>query len=282
MPATQPLARSEYIVAAELDDAGAESRISIAAPLDTESFKAIVAADSRLVQTVEWDGARRSVRAFERLLLGALVIEERPVGTIDLALTSSAVFGGVRRDGIAVLPWSASAIRVRQRLACLHQVDPTWPDQGDECLLAELEDWLGTPAHTGDVSRIDCGQLLLGRLTADQRNRFDRMAPDRYEVPTGSQIEIDYRDPAAPVLAVKLQEMFGETVTPTIADGRLAVTVHLLSPAGRPLQVTRDLSGFWRTSYFDVRREMKGRYPKHPWPDNPLEATPTRRTKRRA
>ena len=108
------------------------------------------------------------------------------------------------------------------------------------------------------------------------------MAPDRYEVPTGSKIEIDYRDPAAPVLAVKLQEMFGETTTPTIADGRLAVTVHLLSPAGRPLQVTRDLAGFWQTSYFDVRREMKGRYPKHPWPDNPLEATPTRRTKRRA
>ena len=282
MPATQPLARSDYVVAAELDDAGVESRISIAAPLDAETFKALVVADGRLEQAVEWNGSRRSVRAVERLMLGALVIEERPVRAIDPVLASSAVFEGVRRDGIAVLPWSASAIKVRQRLACLHQVDPAWPDQSDECLLAELEHWLGPSAHTGDVSRIDCGQLLLGRLAADQRNRLDRMAPDRYEVPTGSKIEIDYRDPAAPVLAVKLQEMFGETTTPTIADGRLAVTVHLLSPAGRPLQVTRDLAGFWQTSYFDVRREMKGRYPKHPWPDNPLEATPTRRTKRRA
>jgi ATP-dependent helicase HrpB len=183
---------------------------------------------------------------------------------------------------LAVLPWSESGTKVRQRLACLHLVDAAWPDQSDEALLGQLEDWLGQAAQSGDLSRIDCGQLLLGRLTAEQRRRFDRLAPERYQVPTGSRIEIDYRDPAAPVLPVKLQEMFGETTTPRIADGRLTITIHLLSPAGRPLQVTRDLAGFWRTSYFDVRREMKGRYPKHPWPENPLDAAPTRRTKRRA
>lgn len=282
MPPSQPLARTDYVVAAELDDAGPESRISIAAPLDPETIAEIVRAEGRSVQVVEWSGAKRSVRGIERLMLGALVIEERPVRDIEPAVAAQTALEGVRRDGLAVLPWSESAIKLRQRLACLHLVDATWPDQSDELLLEQLNDWLGGAAQTGDLSRIDCGQLLLGRLTADQRQRFDRWAPERYEVPTGSRIEIDYQDPAAPVLPVKLQEMFGETTTPRIADGRLAVTVHLLSPAGRPLQVTRDLAGFWRTSYFDVRREMKGRYPKHPWPENPLEATPTRRTKRRA
>ena len=282
VPPNQPLARTDYLVAAELDDAGPESRISIAAPLDAETLAEIVAADGRLVQLVEWDRAKRSVRGVERLMLGALVIEERPVRTIEPALAAKTVLEAVRREGLALLPWSESAVNLRARLACLHLVDATWPDQSDECLLERLEDWLGGAAQTGDVSRTDCGQLLLGRLTSEQRKQLDRLAPLHYVVPTGSRVALDYHDPAAPVLAVKLQEMFGETTTPKIADGRLAVTVHLLSPAGRPLQVTRDLAGFWRTSYFDVRREMKGRYPKHPWPENPLEATPTRRTKRRA
>ena len=282
MPPSQPLAQTKYLVAAELDDAGSESRISIAAPLDSEAFGEIVRAEGQSVQVVEWNRTKRSVRGVERLMLGALIIAERPVETLEPALAATVALQGVRRDGLAVLPWSESATKVRQRLACLHLVDPAWPDQSDESLLEQLEDWLGQVAHSGDLSRIDCGQLLLGRLTAEQRKRFDRLAPERYQVPTGSRIEIDYRDPAAPVLPVKLQEMFGETATPRIADGRLTVTIHLLSPAGRPLQVTRDLAGFWRTSYFDVRREMKGRYPKHPWPENPLESAPTRRTRRRA
>ncbi len=281
MPPNQPLARTDYLVAAELDDAGPESRISIAAPLDRETLGEMVSTGGRTVQFIEWNRANLSVRGVERIMLGALVIEERPVRALDRGLAAQAVLDGVRRDGLEVLPWSESATKVRQRLACLHLVDRTWPDQSDEVLLDQLGDWLGDVAQTGDISRIDCRQLLLGRLTPDQRSRLDRLAPERYEVPTGSRIEIDYSDPAAPVLPVKLQEMFGETATPQIADGRLAVTVHLLSPAGRPLQVTRDLAGFWRTSYFDVRREMRGRYPRHPWPENPLEATPTRRSKRK-
>lgn len=282
LPVGQPLAQADYLVAAELDDAGVESRISIAAPLTAEAFAEIVAAEGQWIQAVEWDGTKRSVRGVERLILGSLVVEARPVRILDPAVAAAAALEGVRREGLAVLPWSPSATKVRQRLACLHLVDPSWPDQSDEHLLDQLEVWLGGAANTGDLSGIDCGLLLLGRLTPEQRRRFDRLAPERYEVPSGSRIEIDYRDPAAPVLPVKLQEMFGETATPRIADGRLAVTVHLLSPAGRPLQITRDLAGFWQTSYFDVRREMKGRYPKHPWPENPLDATPTRRTKRRA
>ncbi len=281
IPPNQPLARTDYLVAAELDDTGPESRISIAAPLDRETLAEMVSTEGRVVQSVEWDRARRLVRGIERVMVGALVFEERPVRALDPDLTTQAVLDGIRRDGLEVLPWSESATKVRQRLACLHLIDRSWPDQSDEALLDQLADWLGAAAQTGDISRIDCRQLLLGRLTPDQRQRLDRLAPERYEVPTGSRIELDYRDPAAPVLPVKLQEMFGETGTPHIAEGRLALTVHLLSPAGRPLQVTRDLAGFWRTSYFDVRREMKGRYPRHPWPENPVETPPTRRTKRK-
>jgi ATP-dependent helicase HrpB len=132
-----------------------------------------------------------------------------------------------------------------------------------------------------DVAQLDLGAALLDRLTWQQRTALDELAPTHYIAPSASRIPIDYSDPATPVLAVRLQEMFGLAVTPRIAGGRVPLTLHLLSPAQRPLQVTRDLAGFWRTSYFDVQREMKGRYPKHHWPDDPLAAQPTARAKRR-
>jgi ATP-dependent helicase HrpB len=131
------------------------------------------------------------------------------------------------------------------------------------------------------VDALDLSALLLTQLSWPQRAQFDALAPATIEVPTGSKIRVDYSDPSTPVLAVRLQELFGLTVTPTIADGAVPLTLHLLSPANRPVQVTRDLAGFWRNSYFEVRKELRGRYPKHEWPDDPLRAAPTRRAKRR-
>jgi ATP-dependent helicase HrpB len=186
--------------------------------------------------------------------------------------------------GVSALPWSDGARRLRQRLAFLHHIEPDWPDVSDAALAQSIDSWLA-PRLVGlrrrdEVARLDLGKALLESLDWNQRSVLDALAPTHLTVPSGSSIPIDYSDPAAPVLAVRLQEMFGATDTPRIAGGRVPLTLHLLSPAQRPLQVTRDLAGFWRTSYFDVKKEMRGRYPKHHWPDDPLSATPTARAKK--
>jgi ATP-dependent helicase HrpB len=174
---------------------------------------------------------------------------------------------------------------VRERLAFLHASDGSWPDVSDAALSATMEAWL-LPRLVGlrqraEVEQIDPGGVLLGALSWEQRRDLDVLAPTHVTVPTGSRIAVDYSDPASPVLAVRLQELFGLAETPRIAGGAVPLTLHLLSPARRPVQVTRDLGGFWRSSYFEVRRDLRGRYPKHEWPDDPLAATPTRRTKPR-
>jgi ATP-dependent helicase HrpB len=159
-----------------------------------------------------------------------------------------------------------------------------WPDLSHEGLLANLDEWLGPylgPVRLlQDFGKLDLGSILDARLPWDQKQRLERLAPSHFKVPSGSAIKIDY-SASPPVLAVKLQEMFGCEQTPTVAEGKVSLLVHLLSPAGRPLQITQDLAGFWRSSYHDVKKEMKGRYPKHPWPDDPLVAIATRHTKAR-
>jgi ATP-dependent helicase HrpB len=170
-------------------------------------------------------------------------------------------------------------------VAFLRTLDPGWPDLSDEALAARVDEWLA-PLLAGqrrlaDVARLDATGVLRGLLTWEQRAALDELAPTHMAVPTGSRIAIDYGDPSAPVLAVRLQELFGLADTPRIARGRVPMTLHLLSPAHRPVQVTRDLAGFWKSSYFDVRRDLRGRYPRHYWPENPLEAEPTRRAKPR-
>jgi len=163
----------------------------------------------------------------------------------------------------------------------MHGVDATWPDVSDAALLETLGEWLAPHVRGArsldDLGRIDLAGALLSQLPWDRRALLDDLAPTHITVPSGSRIAIDYADASAPVLAVRLQEMFGLADTPRIARGAVPLTVHLLSPAQRPVQVTRDLAGFWRTSYFDVRKELRGRYPKHHWPDDPMTATPTRR-----
>ena len=165
------------------------------------------------------------------------------------------------------------------------RLEPGWPDLSDEALATSLRDWLGPHVYGvrrwEELQRLDLAAILRGALTWAQRARLDDAAPTHVAVPSGSRLPVDYSDPAAPALAVRLQEMFGLAETPRIAGGAVPLTLHLLSPAHRPVQVTRDLAGFWRTSYFDFRKDLRGRYPKHHWPDDPLRATPTSRAKGR-
>jgi ATP-dependent helicase HrpB len=278
----QPLAEAAYVVAAELAGHGRESRVYLAAPVDLADLEAHFADQLETQETVVWDDEAGAVRARRRERLGALVLRESPLSDPDPELVTAALLEGIRARGIGALPWTRVARQLQERLVFLRHSDPSWPDASDEGLLASLEEWLAPYlAGATSLARLDLASILESMLAWDQRRRLDEQAPTHVEVPSGSRIPVDYSDPDAPVLAVRLQEVFGWTETPRIAGGRVPLTLHLLSPARRPVQVTRDLASFWRTTYFDVKKDLKGRYPKHYWPDDPLAATPTHRVKPR-
>ena len=285
----QRLGREPWLAVAELGGGAGRrgDRIGLAAALDPALFAGPLAHLVRETTITEWErGGDRFVAERQRRI-GALVLARRPLDPIPEGLREQALLDALADRGLGLLDFGADARALRDRVALLRRVQPEadWPDLSDAALLAAPDTWL-TPwlqglRRLGDLRRIDVRSCLEARLGWSRRQALDRLAPPRIEVPSGSRVAVDYRaDP--PVLAVRLQEMFGCTRTPTIADGRVEVVLHLLSPAGRPLQVTRDLGTFWREGYPEVRREMRGRYPKHPWPEDPLGATPTRHTKRRA
>ncbi len=281
----QALADSPFIVAAELDDRRPESRIFLAAALSLEDVRELFGAQVTTEDVVEFDDATDAVRARRRERLGAIILRDVDASSPDPALVRAALLDAVRRRGVSTLPWSDAAARLRERMAFVAHHDSSWPEVSDDALAASLDDWLA-PRLDGvrrlsDVARIDLADALRDRLDWQQRRALDELAPTNLEVPTGSRIPVDYTNPDAPVLAVRLQEVFGLTESPRLFHGRVPVTMHLLSPAHRPVQVTRDLAGFWRTSYFDVRKDLRGRYPKHEWPEDPLNATPTKRAKPR-
>jgi ATP-dependent helicase HrpB len=241
-----------------------------------------------------WDERAERVR-FERVRrLGALVLERRPPtpsadgagsATTDATAIRAAMAEGLRRMGIEALPWCRHSRRLQQRLALAHRhLGAPWPDRDLRLLAAEPAEWLG-PWLEGVRSRQELQEIQLiealwGELPWDFRTRLDRLLPEDLEVPSGRRVPLDYAGDE-PVLAVKLQEMFGATASPTLLEGRLPVMVQLLSPAGRPAAITRDLAGFWQSGYAEVRRELRGRYPKHPWPDDPINAVATALTKDR-
>ena len=283
LPGAQTLSESPYIVALELDDQRPESRIFLAAAVDLSEIREAFADQITVEDVVEFEA--NAVIARRRELLGAITLRESAIADADPEAITRALVAEVRRRGVAGLPWPEAAARLRARIAFVAAHMEGWPDVSDAALDASLDDWL-TPALAGarrwsDVERVDLSAALTAMLDWKQRKALDELAPTHLEVPTGSRIPVDYSDPASPVLAVRLQEVFGVTESPRVAGGRVPVTMHLLSPAHRPVQVTRDLAGFWRTSYFDVRKDMRGRYPKHEWPEDPLTATPTKRAKRR-
>ena len=279
------LAGAEFLAIADLDGRSPQSRVYLAAPLDAAELEEVFAAEIAHADVVEWDASLGAVIAVRRERLGAIVLRERVLRDADVEVVADALLDAIRRgDGIS-LAWSESAARLRERVAFLRTLDPSWPDVSDDALMPGMETWL-RPHLVGlrrraDVERLDLHDVLLGMLGWNQRRELDELAPTHIEVPSGSRVRVDYADAAAPVLAVRLQELFGLADTPRIARGRVPLTLHLLSPARRPVQVTRDLAGFWRSSYFDVRKDLRGRYPKHYWPDDPLRAVPTARARPR-
>ncbi|KRF13346.1 ATP-dependent helicase HrpB [Paenibacillus sp. Soil787] len=286
LPELQPLSNERYLVAAELDDNGAESRIYLAAPIqEDELFEAF---EGRLLgeQEVLWEQATGSVKARQRLRLGAIILKENPLQDPNPELVLQALISGIQAESLELLPWTRSARQLQQRVMFLHRFDVEWPNMGDANLLASLEDWLGPHLYglksKGALARLNLTSILEEMLTWEQRRWLEEWAPTHIQVPSGSRIPVDYSVNESPTLSVRLQEMFGLADTPRIAKGRVPVTLHLLSPAQRPVQVTKDLASFWRDAYFEVKKDLKGRYPKHYWPDDPMAAMPTNRAKPRS
>jgi ATP-dependent helicase HrpB len=285
LPEHDPLADASYLAVAETDGGTPESRIFLAAPVALEELEARFAEQVVVEEVVEWDDAAGAVAARRRTRLGALVLRDAPLRDPDPERVAAVFLDAVARGGADALPWTPAARRLQERMRFLHAVDPAWPDVSDAALAATMRSWLAPQVlgmrRRDELARLDLAEALRGMLGWEQRAALDASAPTHVVVPSGSRIPVDYSDPATPVLAVRLQEVFGLTETPRVGGGRVPLTMHLLSPAHRPVQVTRDLAGFWRTSYFDVRKDLRGRYPKHHWPEDPLAATATRHAKRR-
>jgi ATP-dependent helicase HrpB len=282
---SQSLADSPYIVVAELDDQRPESRVFLAAAIDLGEIRDSFGDQIETDELVEFDDATESVSARRRERLGAIVLRDTPLANADPEAIQQALLAAVRRRGIAALSWTNAAERLRERMAFVAHHDASWPDVSDAALTAGFDDWFA-PLIAGmrklsEVDRVDLSAALNTLLDWPQRAKLDELAPTHIEVPSGSRVPVDYSSSQAPVLAVRIQEVFGLTQSPKLMGGRVPLTLHLLSPAHRPVQVTQDLAGFWKSSYFDVRKDLRGRYPKHEWPENPLDALPTRRAKPR-
>jgi ATP-dependent helicase HrpB len=284
---TSPLAREEFLVFAEFATAGVEARAVLACPITREeileTFDDALITDDRIF----WDEQAEAVVARRVTRLGAISLAEQelPVSGPDVRVK---MLEAVRSLGLSALPWTEAAAGFRARTEWIRRSGcggTDWPDLSDGRLLATLEEWLG-PFMEGTtrrthLERLNLVKVLRSRLSPDQLRALDRLAPETIAVPTGSHIRLDYATSPGPVLAVRLQEMFGATATPAVGGGKHPVIIHLLSPAGRPLAVTQDLASFWRNAYPQVRKEMRGRYPRHHWPEDPLAALPTRRVKPR-
>ncbi|MFD2613108.1 ATP-dependent helicase HrpB [Paenibacillus gansuensis] len=282
----QQLAAEPYLVAAELDDQGTESKVYLGAGISLEQINRYFADIIREEQSVYWDREAQTVRTFTVRKIGAVLIQETPSQSPDPELMLQALLDGIRQGGHKLLPWTKGDRLLQSRMSFMHKYDPAnWPDVSDESLLNHLEDWLAPHVYgmrnRSDLQKIQIGHILSELIPWEQRQELDRLVPLQLTVPSGSRITLDYSDPEQPVLAARLQELFGMKETPRIAGGRVPVTIHLLSPARRPVQVTQDLASFWEHAYFEVKKDLKGRYPKHYWPDNPLEAEATNRTKPR-
>ncbi|WP_328376464.1 helicase-related protein [Streptomyces sp. NBC_00440] len=271
------------VAVADRPATAASARVRLAAVVDEDTARLAAGHLLSTADEVRWADGEVLARRVERL--GAVELAVRPLKSPPPALVREALLDGLRREGLGLLRWTPHARELRQRLAFLHrEVGGGWPDVSDEALLARTDEWLepelSRARRRSDLARTEAGQAL-GRLlpwATGEAARLDELAPERYEVPSGSRIRLDYGGPQ-PVLAVKLQEMFGLAETPAVAG--VPVLVHLLSPAGRPAAVTADLASFWREGYRSVRAELRGRYPRHPWPEDPSDAAPTRYTKAR-
>jgi len=290
----QALAKSEYLVIPELEGSEKEARIFLAAPVTAGELAEHFADDIVSSSVVQWDSRERAVIARRQRRLGALVLSDEAFRTPDPADIATAMLAGIRELGLQALPWTPELRQWQARVLLCRQAVPddreshnleSWPDLSDSALLDTLEDWLlpwlDGVSRAAHLARVDLAGALHALLPWVRQQRLDELAPTHLTVPSGSRIAIDYLDGPAPSLSVRLQEVFGLSATPRVGGGRVPVLLKLLSPARRPVQVTQDLASFWNTTYHEVRKELKGRYPKHYWPENPHEAEPTRRARPR-
>jgi ATP-dependent helicase HrpB len=283
---TSSLARAAYIAVGELTGTAASGRILLAAPIALSQIETHFADQIETTDEIAFDASALALRARRKRTLHAITLSESPLALSPSADTAKIFADGLAAAGFDKLPWSKSAKQWRDRVMFLRKAEgDSWPDLSDEALVARREDWL-VPAlfdkiALKDFSAGDLSEALLVLLPWDLRARLEREAPTHFEAPTGTMLAIDYEAEQGPTIAVRLQELFGLTTHPSIAKGAVPLVLELLSPAHRPVQVTRDLPGFWRGSYAAVRSDLRGRYPRHPWPEDPANALPTRRVKPR-
>ena len=284
--AASPLARQPFLAVAELTGSAAQGRILSAAPLALDEIEALFA--DRIVPRAEitFDAASLSLRGRNSRRLGALVLSDRPTPVAPSEETARIFAEGIARSGIARLPWTKALQQWRDRVMFLRASEGSeWPDLSDAALAATAQDWLApllaTKTSLSEITADELEPVVHNLLPWPLKRRLDAEAPTHFAAPTGSQVPIDYEADGGPKIAIRVQELFGLNRHPAIASGKIPLLVELLSPAHRPVQTTRDLPGFWRGSYAAVRAEMRGRYPKHPWPDDPAAATATRRAKPR-
>jgi ATP-dependent helicase HrpB len=286
----QSLAAQELIVAVDLDDRDRDARILLAAPLGRAELMEHFAADLCRRERIAWDSREQAVRARRTVELGALILEDKPLAAVPADGARAAMLAGVRELGIGALAWDKDARDLQARIAFVRlQLAPPeaagWPDVSDAALLQTLEDWLAPwlegVTRREHLARVPLTAALQALLGGEQRRRLAEWAPAQLSLPGGTRVRVDYLDASAPLVAVRLQEVFGLAATPRLGARQVPVTFRLLSPAQRPVQVTRDLASFWRGSYAEVRKQLRGRYPKHHWPEDPLSAPPRRATRRR-
>ncbi|MHC2434690.1 ATP-dependent helicase HrpB [Bradyrhizobium sp. USDA 4451] len=283
---TAALARLPYIAVAELTGTAASGRILLAAPITQEEIEQRFADQIETIEEVTFDRSAMALRARRRRSLHAITFSEAPMPLTPSAETARIFADGLIAAGLDRLPWSKQAKQWRDRVMFLRKAeDDSWPDLSDAALAARADDWLVGALYDKtalkDLSAGDVSDALMTLLPWELRARLDREAPTHFEAPTGTQLAIDYEAEQGPTIAVRLQELFGLNSHPSIAKGAVPLVLELLSPAQRPVQVTRDLPGFWRGSYAAVRSDLRGRYPRHPWPEDPASAMPTRRVKPR-
>lgn len=282
------LTRNEWLIAPALLQGSAtpDARMLLALPVDIETLCQQQPALIERRTEVEWDEEKGTLRAFRREQIGALILKTQPMARPEPEVLHAAMLRWIAEKGLSVLGWTPEAEQLRLRIQCAARWLPeeSWPGTDDETLLESLSQWLlpqmSAVRDLRSLQAVNLTTALLHLLTWSQRQRLDTVLPTHYTVPTGSRLPIRYDAEKPPALAVRIQEMFGEAQNPTIAEGRIPLVLELLSPAQRPLQITRDLAAFWRGAWPEVRKEMKGRYPKHPWPEDPATALPTRRTKK--
>ncbi|MBU1567379.1 MAG: ATP-dependent helicase HrpB [Proteobacteria bacterium] len=287
LPPADPLTASEYLVVPKMDAGRTEGRIFLAEPVELSDLQHHHPHLFSVTKEVYWDDSTARVVAMRQLSVGKIVVEEQPLTDIESEEITVAMLAGIRRMGLVCLPWDGESRQLQARIQCLRTWQPEmdWPDLGNDRLLDDLQ-WL-VPYLSGisraeQLKQLNIQEIFTTMLGWEKRQKLERDAPANLIVASGSKIRIEYRIDEPPLLAVRIQEMFGSSATPTICGGRIGLLLHLLSPARRPIQVTSDLAGFWQRGYGEVKKELKGRYPKHFWPDDPLTAEAVRGVKRKA